>query len=196
MNSKVPPPVGGGRGGWLMLIDFIFAVLMVIACIKGYRRGLILAVFSIVAFIIGLAAALKLSTVVADWMKDSVSVSAKWLPFISFVVVFFGVVLLVRWGGKLIEKSFQVVMLGWLNRLGGIVFYAALYIIIFSIFLFYAEKLQLMKPSVIESSVTYSFVQPWGPKVIDGFGTIIPVFKDMFSRLEEFFGGLSNKIAH
>ena len=179
-----------------MLIDFIFAVLMVFACIKGYQRGLILAVFSIVAFIIGLAAALKLSTVVADWMKDSISVSAKWLPFISFVVVFFGVVLLVRWGGKLIEKSFQVVMLGWLNRIGGIVFYAALYIIIFSIFLFYAEKLQLVKPSVVESSVTYGFVQPWGPKVIDGFGTIIPIFKDMFSRLEEFFSGLSNKMAH
>jgi membrane protein required for colicin V production len=179
-----------------MLIDFIFAVLMVIACIKGYQRGLILAVFSIVAFIIGLAAALKLSTLVADWMKDSISVSAKWLPFISFVVVFFAVVLLVRWGGKLIEKSLQVVMLGWLNRIGGIVFYAALYIIIFSVFLFYAEKLQLVKPSVIESSVTYSFVHPWGPKVIDGFGSIIPVFKDMFSRLEEFFSGLSNKIGH
>lgn len=179
-----------------MVIDLIFAVLMVFACIKGYQRGLILAVFSIVAFIIGLAAALKLSTVVADWMKDSVSVSAKWLPFISFVVVFFAVVLLVRWGGKLIEKSFQVVMLGWLNRIGGIVFFAALYIIIFSIFLFYAEKLQLIKPTVIESSVTYSFVQPWGPKVIDGFGTVIPVFKDMFSRLEEFFGGISNKIGH
>ena len=179
-----------------MLIDFIFAVLMVLACIKGYQRGLILAVFSIVAFIIGLAAALKLSTVVADWMKDSISISAKWLPFISFVFVFFAVLLLVGWGGKLIEKSIQVVMLGWINRLGGIVFYAALYIIIFSIFLFYAEKLQLVKPSVIESSVTYSFVHPWGPKVIDGFGTVIPIFKDMFSRLEEFFSGLSNKMAH
>ena len=67
---------------------------------------------------------------------------------------------------------------------------------IFSIFLFYAEKLQLLKPSAIETSVTYGFVQPWGPKVIDGLGTIIPIFKDMFSRLEEFFSGLSNKIAH
>lgn len=179
-----------------MLIDLIFAVLMVIACFKGYQKGLVLAVFSIIAFIIGLAAALKLSTVVADHLKDSVSVSAKWLPFISFVVVFFVVVLLVRWGGKLIEKTFQVAMLGWLNRIGGILFFAALYIIIFSIFLFYAEKLQLIKNSVIQSSVTYSFVQPWGPKVIDGFGIIIPIFKDMFARLEEFFSGISNKIAH
>lgn len=179
-----------------MIIDLIFVVLMILACIKGFRRGMVLAVFSIIAFIVGLAAALKLSTVVAGWMKDSLSVSAKWLPFISFVVVFFGVVLLVRWGGKLIERSIQVVMLGWLNRIGGIAFYAALYIIIFSIFLFYIAKLQLLKPPVIESSLTYRFVQPWGPKVIDCFGSIIPVFKDMFTRLEEFFSGLSNKTGH
>ncbi len=179
-----------------MIIDFIFAVLIVIACIKGYQRGLILAVFSIIAFIVGLAAALKLSTVVANHFKGSISVSDKWLPFISFVIVFFAVVLLVRWGGKLIEKTFRLVMLGWLNRLGGIIFYAALYIIIFSIFLFYAEKLQVLKPSAIESSLTYSFVQPWGPKVINGFGNIIPVFKDMFDQLELFFSGLSNKIPH
>ena len=179
-----------------MILDIIFAVIIVIACFKGYQRGLILAVFSIIAFIIGLAAALKLSTVVAASLKNSVSVSAKWLPFISFVLVFLIVVLLVRWGGKLIEKSLQVILLGWLNRIGGIIFFAVLYIIIFSIFLFYAEKLQLLKPSVIDSSVTYHFVQPWGPKVIDGFGNIIPIFKDMFAQLEQFFSDMSNKIPH
>jgi membrane protein required for colicin V production len=179
-----------------MLIDIIFAIIIVIACIKGYQRGLIIAVFSIIAFIVGLAAALKLSAVVAGQLKGSLSVSAKWLPFISFVVVFLVVVLLVRWGGKLVEKSFQMVMLGWVNRIGGIVLFAALYMIIFSIFLFYAEKLLLLQPAVIHSSQTYPLVQPWGPKVIDGFGKLIPVFKDMFSDLESFFSGISDKIPH
>jgi hypothetical protein len=27
-----------------------------------------------------------------------------------------------------------------------------------------------------------------GPKVMDSLGTVIPVFKDMFAQLEEFFG--------
>ena len=179
-----------------MLIDFIFAVCMVIACIKGYQKGLILAVFSIIAFVIGLAAALKLSAIVAVYLKNSISVSAKWLPFISFVLVFFVVVLLVRWGGKLIEKSFQVVLLGWLNRVGGIIFYAALYVIILSFFLFYAERLHLVQSAAMQSSKTYPFIQPWGPKLIDGLGKIIPVFKDLFSELESFFTGISNKIAH
>jgi len=178
------------------MIDIIFAILIIIACVKGYQKGLILALFSIVAFIIGLAAALKLSSVVAGWLGNNANISARWLPFLSFAIVFFVVVLLVRWGGKLIEKTFEMSLLGWVNRLGGIIFYAALYIIIFSVFLFYAEQVHLIKPETIKASQTYSFVQPWGPVVINNFGKVIPIFKDMFSDLETFFGNISNKMQH
>ncbi len=179
-----------------MLIDFTFAALIILAIIKGYQKGLIIAVFSIIAFIVGLAAALKLSTAVAAYLKDSISVSAKWLPFIAFALVFFAVVVLVKLGAKLIEKTFQAIMLGWLNRLGGIVLYTVLYLIILSIFIFFAEKLHLLQQSAIESSQTYHFIQPWGPKVMDNFGRLIPAFKDMFTDLGGFFDSLSNKISH
>lgn len=179
-----------------MLIDFTFAALLILAIIKGYQKGLILAVFSIIAFIVGLAAALKLSTIVAAWLKDSISVSAKWMPFIAFALVFLIVVLLVKLGAKLVEKTFQAVLLGWVNRIGGIFLYAALYLIILSIFIFYAEKLQLLQPATIQSSVTYKFIQPWGPKLMDNIGSLVPFFKDMFTQLGDFFNSLSNKIPH
>jgi membrane protein required for colicin V production len=179
-----------------MLIDFSFAALLILAIVKGYQKGLIIAIFSIIAFIIGLAAALKLSTAVADYLNGSISVSAKWMPFIAFALVFFIVIILVRLGAKLIERVFQAVMLGWLNRIGGILLYAALYLIILSIFIFYAEKLHLLQPAAIESSQTYPFIKPWGPKVMDNFGRLIPVFKDMFTELGDFFNSLSNKIQH
>jgi membrane protein required for colicin V production len=177
-----------------MLIDIIFAIIVIIACIKGFQKGLIIAIFSVLAFIIGLAAALKLSATVANYMEGSLNVSAKWLPVLSFAVVFLGVVLLVRMGAKLVEKTFQMALLGWVNRIGGIVLYAALYIIIFSVFLFYAEKIKLVDPEVIKASVTYSFVQPWAPAVIDNFGKVIPIFKDTFADLEKFFGGISGQL--
>lgn len=179
-----------------MLIDLFFAVIIVIAIIKGYQKGLIIAIFSILAFIIGLAAALKFSAIVAVYLKDSVSVSAKWLPFLAFAMVFFIVLLLVHVGGKLIEKAFQVVLLGWLNRLGGVLLYITLYLIILSIFIFYAEKLHLLQPAAIESSQTYHFIQPWGPKVMDMMGKLIPVFKDMLNELNSFFNAIANKIQH
>jgi membrane protein required for colicin V production len=178
------------------MIDIVFAILIIIACIKGYQKGLIIALFSIIAFIIGLAAALKLSAIVAGWLGTNVHIGTRWLPFLSFAVVFFAVVLLVRWGGKIIEKTFQMVLLGWVNRLGGIIFYAFLYIIIFSVFLFYTQKVDLIKPASIQASQTYNFVQPLAPIVIDNFGKVIPLFKDMFTELETFFNTVGNKIQH
>jgi membrane protein required for colicin V production len=177
-----------------MILDLIFVIILVLAVIKGYQRGLIVGIFSFIAIIIGLAAAIKLSVVVAGYIGRAVNLSDEWLPIISFVVVFLIVVLLVRWGANLIQRTAEVVMLGWVNRLGGIIFYSALYIAVLSVLLFYAEQVHLIKQETIYRSVTYSFVSPWGPKAVNVFGAVIPFFKGMFSELENFFDSISYKI--
>ena len=179
-----------------MWIDIIVIILIIFASIKGYRKGFIYGLFSIVSFIVGLAAALKLSAIVAGQLKGSINASAKWLPFITFIAIFLITVILVRWVGRLIEKAIQLVLLGWLNRIGGIILYIALYMIILSVFIFYAEKLHWLQPSDIKSSLTYPYFEPWGTKLFDGIGKLIPVFKDMFTDLEKFFDSVSNKISH
>jgi membrane protein required for colicin V production len=178
-----------------MILDVIFAVIIVLALFKGYQCGLIVGLFSLVAGIIGLAAAMKLSAVVASYIGSAVKVSDEWLPVISFIVVFLVVVLLIRLGANAIERTIEVAMLGWVNKLGGIILYAVIYTVVFSVLLFYAEQVQLLQPKTIQQSVTYSYIQPWGPKVINGFGSIIPLFKDMFGELESFFGGVAKDIS-
>jgi len=178
-----------------MIIDIVFAILIVLAVIKGYQRGLIVGLFSLVAIIIGLAAAMKLSTAVAGYIGKAVKVSDEWLPVISFAVVFIAVVLLIRWAAKAIESAVEVVMMGWLNKLCGIILYAAIYILVYSVILFYAGQVNIIQPETINKSVTHSFIQPWGPKAINGFASIIPFFSDMFNELQEFFSGVSDKIS-
>ena len=178
-----------------MLLDLIYAVVIVLAILHGYRRGLILGLFSLIAVIVGLAAAMKLSIVAGEYIGKAINISDKWLPVISFAVVFLVIVLLIRLGARAIEKMVEMVMLGWVNKIGGIIFYAAIYTIIFSVLLFYAEQMKLLQPETINKSVTYSFVQPWGPKAINGFGSIIPIFKDMFGELEKFFDGMAKEIS-
>ncbi len=174
-----------------MLIDLLFGVILVLAIFKGYKRGLVVGLFSLVAVIIGLAAAMKLSAVAAVYIGKAVNVSAAWMPVVSFIVVFILVVLLIRLGANAIEKTIEIAMLGWLNKIGGIVLYAVIYTIVFSVLLFYAEQVKLLQPATIEKSVTYSFIQPWGPRVINGIGSVIPVFKDLFGQLEQFFDGIA-----
>lgn len=176
-----------------MFIDIVSIGLLLLSVIKGLRKGLVVAIFSLVAFVVGLAAALKLSAVVAEYLGANTHISQRWLPMLAFVLVFFLVALLVRLGARAIEGALRMAMLGWANRLGGIIFYILLYFFIFSIILFYATQLHLIKRETIQASTTYPIIYPMAPAVMEALGNILPIFKHMFADLENFFGGLSKK---
>ena len=175
-----------------MFIDICLLVLLVLAIFKGVKKGLIVALFSFFAVFIGLAAAVKMSTLVAGRLAETVKVKAAWLPFLAFIVVMIVVALIVRIVAAIIETSLQLTMLGWLNALGGIVLYCCIY---FSVLIFYMEQLHLLKPTAIATSKTYHYIHFLGPKTIDLFGKLVPVFKGMFEELTRFFDLLSKNFA-
>ena len=177
-----------------MLIDLVFVVLMILACIKGLRTGFIIAFFSLVALIVGLAAALKLSSIVAVRLTESVDVSTRWLPVISFVVVFLAVVILINVGAKLLQRSFEFALLGWVNKIGGMLLYILFYSVVFSIILFYLVQLHILKDETIQASRAYKYLQPLGPAVMNKLGEVIPVFRHMFGQLQDFFSRVGNKL--
>lgn len=179
-----------------MLIDIIALLLLVMALFKGLRKGLVVALFSFVAYLIGLAAALKLSAMMAGYIGRNIEVSQRWLPFLAFFLVFLIVVLLVRLGAKAIEGAMRLMLLGWLNRLGGVLFYILIYFFIDSILLFYATQLHLIKPATIAASVSYGYIEPFAPKVLDILGAVVPFFRNLFSQLLDFFGAFNNSRTH
>ena len=81
----------------------------------------------------------------------------------------------------------DLILMGWLNKLAGVVLYAILYTIILSVLLFYAVQLELVGAKTLRSSVIYPIIRPWGRVVIDEFGKFVPWFEGMFARLEDFF---------
>lgn len=174
-----------------MFIDIILLILLVMAVVKGFSKGLIVAVFSFLAIIIGVAAALTLSASVASWLEHNTNVGARWLPFLSFLLVIIAVALLVRWGAALIEAGIEMALMGWLNKLGGVLLYSVLYITVFSVFLFYAQQMGLIKETTIQESRSYDFVQPWGPKAIDVMAAILPWLKNVFTQLQTFFASFA-----
>ena len=179
-----------------MIIDIALLALVIVAIIKGLQRGIIVALFSLIGLIVGLAAALKLSVLVAGWLNGSVNVSSKWLPVISFILVFVVVVLLLRLMANMIEASVELALLGWVNKLGGAILYAAIYTLSFSVLLFFLVQVKLISEKTVNESITYSYIKPWGPLVINAIGRFIPLFKDMFTELENFFENLAQKLPH
>jgi membrane protein required for colicin V production len=53
----------------------------------------------------------------------------------------------------------------------------------------------LFNEQATATSESFRYISPLGPKIIEGFATIFPLFRDMFSELENFFAGLGEKIS-
>jgi membrane protein required for colicin V production len=143
-----------------MLIDLLFLGMMAVAVFKGIRNGLIVAIFSIVGWILGIYAAFRFADVAAGYLKGTLDMSPKTLYILSFVIVFLVVMLLVHFSAKLVEKTVELAFMGWLNRIGGIFFYVLLYTLIFSVMIFFAEKFKLVSDETIASSRVYPWVKP------------------------------------
>lgn len=170
-----------------MFIDVVFLFLIIAAIIKGYSKGLIVAMFSFFAVIIGIVLAIKLSANVAHWLQSSTNIAGFWLPFLSFALVIIAVVFVVKIVAKIIESTVEFALLGWANKLGGILMYAALYTSLLSVILFYFTKMNIIKPETLTASKTYPFIQPWAVNVIAVFSKLLPFFKDALIQLEAFF---------
>lgn len=177
-----------------MGIDIVFAILMVLAIYKGYTRGLIVAVFSFIAVSLGLAAALKLTTVTALYAQEQWGLHSRWLPVLCFIALFVGVIFVVRLGATLVQTLVEAVMMGWLNKLGGIILYSAIFITAYSVLLWIANQLYWLSPELKMQSVVYPWIEPLGPMMMDLWGKIVPFFKDMFENLQSFFDNAAKEI--
>lgn len=170
-----------------MLIDTLLVVLVAVALLRGFFKGFIVAIFTLLAYIVGIAAAMAFSHAAAEWLAASFHTPSRWTPLLAFLLVFTAVVILVRMAAVLIEKTAEGLMLGWLNRLGGMLFYVVLYVTVYSVLLYYLSRMKLIGAETLQSSVAYPYIMQFAPKVVGGAGVVLPWFRGIFDALDKFF---------
>ncbi len=88
----------------------------------GFRKGFIVELFSLAALVVGIYAAVYFSDYAARFLIENFAMNEDYVPIISFIITFIGVVIIVYFVGKLLEKLVNMVALGVLNKLGGAAF--------------------------------------------------------------------------
>jgi membrane protein required for colicin V production len=101
--------------------------------------------------------------------------------------VFILVVVLIRLGANALEKGAQLITLGWVNTLGGIVLYWIIFLFAYSVLLFYCVQFPFFTNASLTSSYSYPYLKQIGPWVIEGYAKIFPVFQGMYQDLQHFF---------
>ena len=103
------------------VIDIIIVCCFLPALYFGIKNGLVRQLVAVAVIYFGITLSLRFSAPVADWIIEHVNMNEFWAKTVSFILVFFVVSLVLGLLGKLIEKILQISLLGWLNKLLGIV---------------------------------------------------------------------------
>lgn len=116
-----------------MVVDLFLLLFLLMGVYKGWTKGFIMAIVSFVSFFAALALALQFSGWVEGYLKQQTATNNEWLAFLAFLLVLIGAIIAIRILGKIIEKSVELVMLGIVNRLAGILLYLFVYVSIFAV---------------------------------------------------------------
>lgn len=156
------------------ILDIIMLIFMGIMIIIGFRKGLIISLASLVALILGIYLAVYFSGFASGFIRAHFDVSSTYLPWISFAVTFFAVLIGILLLGKLLEKMISMVGMGFLNHLAGALFGLAKSVLLLSIIFFildYADPNdELIPPKSKEHSYLYKPVASVVPTLIRWVG--------------------------
>lgn len=150
-------------------------------------KGIIVAAFSVLAIVLGIICALKLSETLASYLLEKEYVSTGWAQLVSYSILFIGVVVLVRLVAKAIQASAEAVLLGWVNKSLGGLLYAFIAVMAWSTLLWLGDKMKLVQPETIAKSKTYEYVAPVSPWMADKVGIIWPMAQEVYGELETYF---------
>lgn len=103
-------------------VDFVLLIPILYAAYKGFKNGLIIEVFTLLAFVVGIYAGIHFSDGTASWIKSSWDVKSEYLPVIAFTLTFLMVGAMVYFAGKFIEKVVDVTHLTPFNKIAGVIF--------------------------------------------------------------------------
>lgn len=179
-----------------MIIDIITITLIIIFFIRGYMKGIIVALFSVVAFILGIICALKLSELLASFLLEEGLVTSAWAQLVSYVILFVGMVIIVNLIAKAIESTMEALWMGWANKLFGGIFYAFIGALVLSTFLWLGNKMGLIPQEQLLASKSYPYIVALAPWVAEQVGLLWPMSKDLFADLEMFFNNINAYLQH
>lgn len=99
--------------------DVLILGVVSLFVINGYRKGFIISLATFAALIAGIYIAVHFSNYIQGILKENFHPSSTWLPVLSFTATFLIVIILVFLVAKLMDKIFDVVGMGFLNKLAG-----------------------------------------------------------------------------
>jgi membrane protein required for colicin V production len=180
-------------------IDILLCIPIIWGLYKGFTKGLIIEAASMVAFGLGIWGGVHFSNFIAIKISDGFKWHSPYLPIVSFAVTFLGIVVLVYFIAKLIQRMVEGMALSAINKIGGAVFGALKFALVMSVVIFMMDALEQSYSFVSfktkEESLLYKPVGKIAPLLIPSLNkekmvnlleknkpSVIPIIKEELNK--------------
>lgn len=177
-----------------MTLDLIAISLAILLFARGFKKGIIVAIGSVLAIILGIVCAMSLSGKLSVYLLDKGWINSALAPLLSYAIIFVGVLWLVRILAKLLEQLSSAAMLGWANKSIGGFLYIAMGMLVYSSVLWLCNSAHILSQETIVHSKSFPYLSPLAPWVFEQVGQLIPIAKDSFADMRLFFDQLHQQL--
>lgn len=148
-------------------IDFIIIAILVFALIRGFIKGLIIEVASVLALILGIWGAIRFSGFVGQRLTEYFDLTTQYLGLIAFALTFIIIVLVVHLIANILDKLLEAVALGIPVKILGAVFGVLKSVLILSIIFLILntinERKDFLPDEKLRESVLYHPISDFAP---------------------------------
>lgn len=170
-----------------MIIDILFALLVIAAFYSGFKQGIIYTVLNFIGIFVGVVAALNFSTFAGVWLVKNFNLPEIIIPTLSFIVVIVVVVATIKFVAFLAKKVLQAISLNFVNKLTGGVLFAVLASFIFSVLFTFIDQYGVLTDTLKAESQIYPYASNFGPIIFKAVSDFIPIFNDIYKQTNDIF---------
>ena len=167
-------------------LDVLLLLPLVVGTVKGYRRGLVLELASLLAFVLGVVGGLSLLSAAVPVVRSYLGELFGLLPLVSFLLVLVGIMWGVHLLGGLVKQAVHLTPLGVLDNLLGGAAGALKWLLGLSLLLHGTALagIHLLAPSLIAGSIVLPWVQKATPLALQLTGYVLPFTQGLLARLK------------
>ena len=158
-------------------LDYIIFIPLLYGLYRGFTKGLIIELASLLALILGIYGALHFSSFTFEFLSHYVEIKTVYLQLVSYGLTFLIIVMLISFTGKILTMLIKLVALGFINRMMGAIFGGIKVLLILSVFISFFDRFNkqfgMLNQGILTSSLMYNPIliqaEQFYPNVLEEF---------------------------
>ena len=158
-------------------LDYILFIPLLYALYRGFTKGLIIELASLLALILGIYCALHFSSFTFELLSDYFEIKTVYLQLVSYGLTFLIIAVLISFTGKILTMLIKLVALGFINRMMGAIFGGIKALLILSVFISFFDRFNkqfgMVNEDILTSSLIYNSIrtqsEQFYPNILEQF---------------------------